>query len=361
MNFYIFNFKENPSKKCFFLFIASLLICYLTVNFLIYMYETKKTTRTIFINSLTSKYQHIQLNYPKGTLNTVFIGSSRSYLHIDTAFLSAKGIPSYNLSMYACFPLNFPSMIKNALTVSPSNIALGVDLDFFYNDFENRIPTPEIEDIKAQFANELSNKIIIRTIEDYINKIAPLVRYSTTLATKAKIIFNKMTSLYFTQEKEEANESKANNDFPFAPDDRIFSVQKLKKNLYCVKYKNGDSALWGTPLDGNATAFANKNKITKLRIKNIEFMNYLIALARNGGSNVFVYLCAKTSSPINYDLNELQSKLNAPLIDTVHIIPEKSEYWADPNHLNSKGRKLYTEILFQKMCKLDFYKTLTKQ
>ncbi|WP_031482534.1 hypothetical protein [Maridesulfovibrio frigidus] len=357
MNFYIFNFKKNRNKKCFLLFFASLLVCYLAVNFMIAAYEERKTTPTSYVDIITSKYKHLQMNHPKNTLEIVFIGSSRSYFHIDTASLTKKGLPSYNLSMLACFPLSFPSMIENAKKVSPKTIGLGVDVDYFFNDFETRIPTPGIEDIQAQFSTKVGTELFARTVFDYIEKIPPLSRYSTTIATKIQSIFDRVTSTYFTAPSNSGLISTQEHDEPtFDTDNKIFQVQKLKDKYYSVKCENGDGILFGSLLTGNATAFDKKSQNKTIRKKNVEFMNYLISLAQKNGTNVFVYLCANTGSPTQFDLDELRSKLKAPVIDTVHIIPESSYFWGDTGHLNSNGRKLYTETLLDKIGKLDFYK-----
>lgn len=299
----------------------------------------------------------MQLNHPVNTLDIVFIGSSRSYFHIDTGYLTAQGLPSYNLSMLACFPLSFPSMIEHAKTVSPQAIGLGVDVDFFYNDFEDRVPTPGIADIKAQIAAGLDTAIISRTILDYVEKLPPLSRFATTIATKGQSVFDRLANGYFEQKKSDTVHSAKTQSAPeFDTDSKIFQVQKLKDDYYSVKCENGDGILFGAPLMNNATAFSKRNPPQNLRLKNIDFMNYLISIARKGGTDVFIYLCARVDSPDNYDLKKLRSLLNAPVIDTVRSVPGNPLYWGDLGHLNSKGREIYTKNLMSEITQTFAFK-----
>lgn len=325
-------------------------------------YKNLKTTKNNYINIIDSKYRHMKLNYMPHELDIIFIGSSKTYYHISTALFADNNIKSYNLAMTACLPLSFPNMIANAIDMKPAYIVLGIDLDYFYNDFEPRIPTPGLRDIQAQIATGLSRDIVFRASVGYLRNSIPLEKYSLTLLRRMKIVFNRYTDSYFeapgVEHQTLVSVSSENSDDGPIADSKIIAVQKLSNDFYAVKCMNGDGILFGTSLK-EIPAHKNDDLGLSPNQEKIKFINYLLDEIRGNNIKPIVFLCPRLNDINDYSarISELRRIIKSPIIDMTNSIPAEVKYWADVDpHLNNKGRLLFSKLLLEEINKIKLGK-----
>lgn len=338
MSSYIFNFNKASNKGLIIFYFVCLLLCYVVADISIACYENYKTTPDHYIEVLSSKKNHMQKRFPASQkLDVIFIGSSRTLYHVDTAFLTKKGIISYNLSLVAHEPLSYPSMIKAAMKMNPKAIAIELDVPWLYNNFENRIPTPSLTDISAQIKCGLDTTTVWHFTIDYIKKISLVSRYAVTLYSRSKQFFSKIISGYLVA-------GKINSTSRNAPKNKNYITKY-------VKCENGDGILYGSDPVVGRNESNYKIQLGRIRWKNIQFFNYLISLVQKKNVKVFVFLAASIRTPKVFNLNLIKEKIHAPIIDLVHSVPEDAKYWVDTGHLNNFGREIFTRKIYEQIKK----------
>ncbi|WP_157046989.1 hypothetical protein [Maridesulfovibrio salexigens] len=266
-------------------------------------------------------------------VDVIFIGSSRTRYHVDTEFLTKKGVTSYNLSLVSHNPLSYPSMVDSATEMTPKTIALELNVPWLYGNFERRIPTPGALDILAQIKCGLPLATVGHFSLGYLEQLSLISRYAVTLCEKSKAYLN---TIIFGYMPKPIKEQKGNS-----------ATHAKKVNI--VKLSNGDGVLRGSDLDEQDIANIHIKDLSHIRKKNIEFFNYIISMAQKKGIKVFVYLAASIQTPKDFDLKLIQKEIHAPVINLVHAVPATPEYWADEGHLNSRGRKIYSAKLLDKL------------
>ncbi|TIH18044.1 hypothetical protein D0S45_05675 [Marinifilum sp. JC120] len=338
MNFYIFNSNKKSSKLIFF-FLTCLLACFFFADIAISLYESKRTTSEYYIDVLSSKAEHMRKRFPAPTkVDVIFIGSSLTRYHVDTNFLTKKGITSYNLSLVSHFPLSYPSMVDSAIKMNPKAIALELNVPWLFEDFENRIPTPGTLDILAQIKCGLPLATVGHFSLGYLEQLSLISRYAVTLCEKSKAYLNKLIFGYM----------------PKTPTKQKGHTATHAKKVNIVKLSNGDGILCGTDLDAHDIATLPMKDLSHIRKKNVDFFNYIISMAQKKGIKVFIYLAASMKTPKDFNLKRIKDEIHAPIINLVHAVPPTPEYWADKGHLNSSGREIYSAQM------LDKLKTLTE-
>lgn len=349
MNFYIFNSKKPYQMYLLIIFISYCIFTLLS-NFLLQYYVDKKTTKNFFIEEKRSKIKHLYLQDEK-IQDYIFIGSSRTLFHISTNIFKKHNLNIYNLGISGTGIAHYVYMVNRIfeLEVKPKNIVISISLNKLFNDTH---VDPYIDNTIDDFAYALKTKnlsVIYNTYIGLIKNSGLSTSNRTFLKKKLQELYSKYHVTYLEQK-----EKKLSDELYSGLDCKPFdNVDKKKEIVLCT---NGDGVIIKKYMP---QPFSNHTIILdKYNDNYIMYLKWLIETIHYNNSNPIIIFEPILHANYSYDMETIKLKLNTnSIIDLTHY-QITDNLWADPTHLNLKGRKAYTEKLIKVL--VDYQKNLLK-
>lgn len=301
-----------------------------------------KTDKNSYIMNIKSKTKHMKLNTNENT-EIIFVGNSRTVYHIDTTVFKNNNLKIYNYGVSDRTIYNYVNMTKNALQRDPKMIVISLKISDLYtkNYYFNRV---SLSDIKAMIHTKQGFLLIKKAIIDYLKYFYSLVDYSDVINSKIQTLYDKFTpvkKIISTKVVKNDNSTIINNQ-----DCDIFDLQYPIDKIV-AKCTNGDGILFGNKLI-NQNLSHDFKKVNK---KYIDLLNYIVDEIKKHNIKPIIVFEPIYQANYKYDIVYLQKLINPNIINLTDMdIPDIM--WADNNHLNNKGRILYSNILAKKLNKV---------
>ncbi|WP_423062264.1 hypothetical protein [Candidiatus Paracoxiella cheracis] len=354
---YTSNFKAKYKILLFFL---TVLVFFLLSNFAIYHHFFGHTTKDYYINNMPSKEKHMALNLKNSPQkDAILIGNSRTLFQISTINMHEHGLNVYNLGISGHESSDFPSMINHALRYKPKAIVLFLAVSSFHAGLD-QMRDVDWDDIQAYIKSDQSAAYITKSLLAYFKTWFLINNYSTNINIRIRTAYKSFDSYSFLDMK---HIKKAFRNQLFNQDKHfVFNKELVKCKIFRMAYPkklraigmctNGDGILAGSASTEDPYRNEPMSKLIQiykldepLNQSKLKLIDYLIdKIKKHGVKPIIVFTpIFENPYPLSYR-QQTKAKIPAPVIDlTNYRFPHS--YWADRNHLNFKGRHVYTNVL----------------
>ena len=341
MNFYTLTFKKKIIVS-FILILLNLAIIDITLYFIAQL----KSTKTTFINDKFSKIRHFKLNNPTNK-DIIFVGSSRTFYQISTNIFKNKGINVYNFGISGAQYEDYPTIIESINKVKPKQVIISLSVNRFYDKL-NISKYPTLKEISYYF--DIDKIKFLESLKQWLINRHLFLQYSEPIYYKLKSLYSKFDMRTKRIKKRKNNNILTIQNYTYYSKlvkCNVFDIKQISNMHLTLKCSNGDGALIGN--------ISNIHKIpikqlTKLNMESIKYINKLLH-SFDKNIKITIILEPILHNPYNYNLQTIKQKIhNAEIIDLTNYKIADS-YWADPAHLNYKGRENYSKYLFHILTK----------
>lgn len=292
-----------------------------------------------------SKVKHLYLQKNK-IKDYIFIGSSRTQFHISTNIFKKHNLNIYNLGVSGARITDHGHMVHEVLKLEskPKKIIISISInDLFNNTPNNQYIENKIDDFKYALKTQnldIFYNTYISWMRDSGLSLGSKVFIKETLLTRYNQY--KITSL---DQNNKTFFDTMYNDVDCKP---FYKISKKDEMILCT---NGDGII-----------IKNLNTLThlddKIALKNynndIKYLQWIFEIINQSKIKPILILEPIFHANYHYDLEKLKLKLNTYNIIDLTNFNLSDKFWADPNHLNIEGRKVYTQKLLQVLA--DFEK-----
>jgi hypothetical protein len=293
--------------------------------------------------TIDSKNKHMQLNTDINT-NIIFIGNSRTAFHIDTNLFKKNGISIYNYGVSDRNIYNYMSMSKNALKTDTKFIIISLKISDIFLSEMPKINSTLLPDILGMLKTNQQLSDIQKAFLEYISKSYSLFLYSEVINIKLSNIYNKFNNI---KKKNIITNKKAPLDIKTERIDcTIFDIKYPSEDRVVTKCTNGDGILFGTRVSD-----VNETKVFKtLNNDYIKLLNHILISIQSKQVIPIIVFEPIYKENYTYDIEKVKQHIEANIIDLTKLKLSEN-LWSDYNHLGNKGRKIYSDILIQKLKK----------
>ena len=310
------------------------------------------TNKTRFIDNKQSKFLHMRNFHPE---DAVFIGSSFTKNHISTNFFQTKGWSTYNLGISGRLLADFPSMAAEAMKAKPKFIVFNISVDEIFSPPKSDYVY--LQDLLAYFQSEQSSSFLLKSLYQYLLGLHTLNQYREAIYERIAGFLPKIDRIL----GHESASAKA-NDQEYSPAQLASYQEQLQKAPDCDTFKkavysrmtvvtctNGDGLQYGL-VDFAKSHRSHPTPLEKPNKNSIRLLNKVLSMA-SATSKPLVVLTPVWEENYQYNLQELQSQIQAPVIDLTQTIFTDEE-WCDAGHFNYYGRLKYSEVLWENLQKI---------
>ncbi|XOB61297.1 hypothetical protein ACMC56_11870 [Campylobacterota bacterium DY0563] len=278
----------------------------------------------IFFEDKKFKSIHMDKFVENKDLDIIFIGSSRTQNQLSSNLFEKNGISVYNYGVPGMKISDFPFAVYKAVEKKPRYIFLNIEL----NDFYEKVNTMFQTYIDRKFFNSDFKYI---SSNDYINE-----------NFRIKDIFRQIETYYKNHEINKFLNSYQKSYISGIDCNAIYWRGNIldRSVLFC---DNGDGIIF------NKQKLKTEKKDIDLKIKKIndekiDILNRLIFTIKSNGIIPIVLL-----EPISYNTFYKYNKeyfnrvIDSKIIYLLDFQVNNANLWADINHFNVIGRKIYSE------------------
>lgn len=347
MNFYTLTFKKKILISFILIFVGLVVI-----DIGLYFVAKMKSTKTTFINDKFSKIIHMNLNNPINK-DIIFVGSSRTFYHIDTNIFKNKEIDIYNFGISGAQFEDYPTIIPYINKVKPKKIIIGLSVYRLYDKL-NISKYPTLEEIKYYY--NIDKIKFLEALKQWIINRHLFLQYSEPIYYKLKSIYEKFNShtnsiinVISNTKDNIKDENKIFIDsfinYSKLVGCKVFDIKQTGDYQITLKCTNGDGILIGNHID------YKKVSKTKIFLKdfNKDSIKYINQIINNFDKNIQVVLILEPilHNPYQYDIKKIKKQFKGTKIIDLTNYKIQDNFWSDNSHVNYKGKKQYSEHLIK--------------
>ncbi|WP_320034554.1 hypothetical protein [Halarcobacter sp.] len=303
--------------------LSTLIVLILVLGALFVVYF-KLLPSKIFFEDKKFKSIHMDKFVENKDLDIIFIGSSRTQNQLSSNLFEKNGFSVYNYGVPGMKISDFPFAVYKAVEKKPKYIFLNIELNDFYEEVNTMFPTY----IDREFFNSDFKYI---SSNDYLNE-----------NFRIKDIFRQIKTYYKNHEINKFLNSYQKSYIAGIDCNAIYWRGNIldRSVLFC---DNGDGIIF------NKQKLKTEKKDIDLKIKKINdekinILNRLIFTIKSNGIIPIVLL-----EPISYNTFYKYNKeyfnrvIDSKIIYLLDFQVNNANLWADINHFNVIGRKIYSE------------------
>jgi hypothetical protein len=343
-----FTSNSNYKTKVFILLIISIIL-YTAVNVgaLLFnkLYYSQLESKNVYKRDVDGMFHMMTKKYPlysPSSLDIIFVGNSTTKVQVHSTIFQALKMRVFNYSLLGYTIYQYPRMVSNAIKEKPKIIVISikepelyVPMTYLYNNYYHQL------DINLSSLIFLSRYLNNR--DDYVFFKKLTVSY---LAEKNFFklhgfnVIEGINSVYHKYGKPDFAETNHINALPLSI--CIFPHTPLSSFDDC---DNGDIALVGKESTYNPTPDPETYNHPKANLNYalVNMYNALIDEIKKAGIQPVVVFIPEFSHHV-YE-SDLPSKVIHADIIQLSNLPIPSDGWYNREHLNSKGRDIYSKEL----------------
>jgi hypothetical protein len=342
--------SSSNYKAKVFLLLAMFIGTYFSVNTLAF-YKIKHRyavleQKNIYVNDVQGMYHLMKKQYPKGSLDIVFLGNSTTKVQVSSEVFQKQNLRVFNYGLVGYTISHYPAMVKNAIKEKPKIIVISIkepelyfSLPFFYKNYYHQL------DLNLATLGFMVKHIRHRDDFHFVRQLALsyvgtknyFILYGYRFTDKIKNTYEKYGKLNITSNK--------NNDEP-QPLDFCSSPYDASYNF--VDCRNGDAFLDGI---ASTIPYSSYHEISYHDGSSYDYtlasmFNSLIKEIKKAGIRPVIVMIPEFKHHIYVDQNITKKTLDADIIDLSDMdIPR--EGWYNEEHLNKEGREVYSKKMVE--------------
>jgi len=337
----------------------------------------------------------MKLQKNSSNLDYVFIGSSNTYLHVNSKIFQSNGLNVYNYGVSGRAIIEYPYAVKKSVKLAPKNIVISVKIDELYQDELGKSLELNILEHNWNDLSEVSNiNELYLYAKQTIKNFHSIIVYADAIYYRLRTLFYKFTpqtennisiveqtdnipeqvqasqiiiknnSLTKSKSANSTNDiinqkiETKNHNFKKkysmalnSPDCNVIDIMYMKEYEHQVKCSNGDGIMYGSMIaqDNYKYAVNKTRKLKTISSKYIKYLNFMLDCIKDNKIDPILVLIADHGIDYDYDLSELKKQIHVFDIIEMNRYYIKDEFWYDEKHLNHIGRDLYTNKLLDNL------------